>query len=152
MSLPLSIGRFLLVFLLLAGCTEHPDSASQPSAKALAARQELIQQLARNIQFYHKHEDGGIYSFSNAPNQKVKTYYSRPAVRTELNRMLDSLKATGPLHMGNQEDGTDTIPGPLEPGTVVTSTNTSTVTSWMEGDSAATVRTRKVHPGSTGTP
>lgn len=155
MSFPFSISRLLLAALLLAGCTERPDAATQPPAKALAARQELIQQLARNIQFYHKLEDGGIYSFSNGPGQKVKTYYSRAAVRADLNRMLDSLKATGPLHMGNREDGTDTIPGPIgppEPGTVVTTTRTSTVTSWVPGDSAATVRTRKVHSDSTDTP
>lgn len=76
-------------------------------------------------------------------------------MHAELNRLLDSLKATGPLRMGSREEDTDTVPSalePSEPGTAITSTHTSTVTSWEEGDSAATVRTRKVHSDSTKAP
>lgn len=158
MSSPFPIGRFLLAAALLAGCTNHPDSATEPSAKALAARQELIRNLAAHIQYYHEDDakaaqpgwnGGGTYSFTLVPGQKAKIYHGRVAVRAALNRMLDSLKATGPVNMGNVAEETDTIPSRR---LFLTSTSTSTVTSWVEGDSAATV-TRRVHRGdSTVTP
>ena len=126
---------------------------------ALAARQELIRNLAVHIRYYHDEDakasqpgwdGGGTYSFILVPGEKAKMYHGRAAVRAALNRMLDSLKATGPLRMGVREDETDTLAYRSSPNDIVTSTHTSTVTSWVEGDSAATVRVRKAHSDSTG--
>lgn len=153
-----TISRAITASLLLAGCTQQPDSANEPVAAASTERQALIQALARNIQFYHKSDaeaaqpgwkNGGIYSFSNGPGRKVNTFRGRVAVRAELNRMLDSLKSTGPLHMGSQAEETDTIASRLVPTGGVTATSSSTVTSWQKGDSAATVRVQKIHANST---
>jgi hypothetical protein len=122
--------------MLLAGCNNHPDSATEPSAKALANRQELIRTLAAHIQYYHEEDakaaqpdwsDSGTYSFTLVPGQRAKMYHGRVAVRAALNRMLDSLKATGPLRMGNREEETDTIPLSLTSDNVTTSTQTSRV-------------------------
>lgn len=158
MSSVFTISRSIAAALLLFGCTKQQDSANEPTAAATTERQEVIQALARNIKFYHKSDakaaqpgwqDGGIYSFSNGPGRKAKTFQSRVAMRAELNRMLDSLKSTGPLTMGNQAEETDTIPSQPDPNAISTSTSTSTVTSWQEGDSAATVRVRKLRADST---
>ena len=160
MSSYFTIGQFLLASTLFIGCTNHPDSATEPSAKALAVRQELIQNLATHIQYYHEDDAkaaqpgwdrNGVYSFTLVPGQKAKMYHGRAAVRAALNRMLDSLKTTGPLQMGNRAEGTDTIALRPSPKEVSTSTHTSKVTNWVDGDSAATVRTQKTNLGSTKT-
>ena len=149
MSTPFAIGRFLVAPVLLFGCTTHTDSATEPAAKELAARQELIRNLATHIQYYHEEDTraaqpdwdgGGIYSFTLVPGKKAKMYHGRAAVRTALNRMLDSLKNTGSLHMGNREDGTDTLAYQPSSTDIITTTNTSRVKRGVDGDSTTITR------------
>lgn len=120
-----AFGLSLLGLSALAGCYERehqkpaqPAEASILPYSAMTTRQALITKLARNIQFYHRFDgqidgvppDVAVYSFSHGPGRKITMYRGRAAVRAELNRMLDSLRATGPLQMGNEDEGTDTLP------------------------------------------
>ncbi|WP_046243371.1 hypothetical protein [Hymenobacter terrenus] len=162
-SLP--TGRLLLACLLLAGCsqktetvTEHP-AKNQLESHDLLLRQALIQTLARHIRQYHADDAkaaqpgwDGIYSFSNGPGRDAKTYNSRAAVRAELNRMLDSLKATGPLQMGNAADDTDTISSPAASNDVPTAAPPAAVSPSTEEDSGAVFQVRKPQAPSTAAP
>ena len=122
--------KFCLPFLgilLLAGavasCREEPpkNQAEGPTANASAqteadsSRRQAIRLLASRLRWYHDTDslaaakpgatDGDILDIG----KRRFVFKTRADLRADLNRVLDSLRRTGPLVMGNVAEGTDTV-------------------------------------------
>ena len=120
-------GLSLLGFLLVAGgatsCHEQlpenqvaeqqPETVSQ--AVADSPRQQAIRLLASRLRWYHD-GDSAAAATPGATDGEVLdigkrrfVFKNRADLRADLNRVLDSLRRTGPLVMGNAREATDTI-------------------------------------------
>ena len=116
--------------LLILGCgmgsfaTSCHEAASEkqlakpapPSAATDSIRQRATWVLARRLYWYH-HDDSLETIKPGSTNKKVVTinnhqfaFKTRKELRADLNRVLDSMRRTGPLRIGNHAEGTDTVP------------------------------------------
>jgi hypothetical protein len=93
---------------------EHQEESAY-QADTGGSRQKAIRLLASRLRWYH---DGDSAAMANpgATDGEVLdigkrrfVFKTRADLRADLNRVLDSLRRTGPLVMGNAKDATDTI-------------------------------------------
>lgn len=107
---------------------EHPAKPSTDvKIEVDTVRRNAIRLLASRLQWYHEFDsiavakpgstDGDILSIG----KKRFVFKTRKALRADLNRVLDSLRRTGPLVMGNLSEETDTMPykGPAVHGKMI---------------------------------
>ena len=96
------------------------EHSTEPSATTEAVvdarRQNAIFILTRRLYWYH---DNDLLETANPGstdkevvtiNNKRFAFKTRKELRADLNRVLDSLRRTGPLVLGNHAAGTDTMP------------------------------------------
>jgi hypothetical protein len=116
-----------LGFLLIVGSTTacqdqlpqnkagEQQAATLPQADADSPRQKAIRLLASRLRWYHDRDslaeanlgstDGDILDIG----KRRFVFKTRAVLRADLNRVLDSLRRTGPLVMGNAAEATDTV-------------------------------------------
>ena len=112
----------ILAALSLTGCFDRTseEHSAKPSADAKieadTIRRNAVRLLASRLRWYHDNDslaaakpgstDGEILDIG----KKRFVFKTRKALRADLNRVLDSLRRTGPLIMGNISEQTDTVP------------------------------------------
>lgn len=94
--------------------TEHPPENSA-QINGDSSRQKAVRLLASRLRWYHDSDslaaanpgstDGDILDIG----KRRFVFKTRADLRADLNRVLDSLRRTGPLVMGNIVEATDTV-------------------------------------------
>ena len=121
-----SIGLSLLGLSALAGCSDWERDKPQRTEthiitdtelSPVSPRQQAIRMLAGRINSYHNYDSLGV-SHPRVGRSVVSfrrrwfEFATAAENRADINRMLDSLRATGPLLMDRSSDDrqTDTLP------------------------------------------
>ena len=94
---------------------EEHTAAGSVQTDADSSRQKAVRLLASRLRWYHDTDslaaanpgstDGDILDI----NKRRFVFKTRVELRADLNRVLDSLRRTGPLVMGNAGEATDTV-------------------------------------------
>ena len=94
---------------------EEHSAVVSVQTDADSSRQKAVRLLASRLRWYHDTDslaaanpgstDGDILDIG----KRRFVFKTRAELRADLNRVLDSLRRTGPLVMGNVSEATDTI-------------------------------------------